>query len=111
MILLLEDDANIREVMTEIISEKGKKVQAVDSVEKALTAINTERPEALILDWYVKDSTCESVLEKSRQLWPDLKTVIMTAGNMTKIEEIRNRLKVHVIPKPFPLEVLEDFLG
>ncbi|HEY0008206.1 MAG TPA: ATP-binding protein, partial [Tepidisphaeraceae bacterium] len=49
-ILLVEDDETTRDAMTAVLKKTGAIVQAVDSVDDALAAIDKERPDLLLSD-------------------------------------------------------------
>ena len=49
-VLVVDDARNVREVVTDILTQDGAKVTAVDSAEEALAALQRERPDVLLSD-------------------------------------------------------------
>ncbi len=50
LVLVVEDDAVIRQVITEVLEDRGFRVSAVSNGSEALVALDTERPAVMVLD-------------------------------------------------------------
>ena len=61
-VLLLEDEAHLREPLAHLLRLRHYNVIEVDTVDAALAAIRTEQPDAAIVDLHVKDQSGRDVV-------------------------------------------------
>lgn len=114
-ILLVEDEAELAQVIARNLSRHGNEVTAVGSAEEAVLSMAEHWPEALILDINLPDLTGWDVL---RRLSPDdrrtLPAIIISAAPISekRIAEFR---PFRALLKPFTMDVLvraiEDVRG
>ena len=101
-VLVVDDDADIRIALVEILREKGFRVrQARDGLE-ALEKIVEEEPDVVILDLMMPVINGWDVLRALRNSRKDLPVVILSAVKADGCEDY--------IPKPVSLERLELLL-
>ncbi len=105
-ILLVEDDAAIRETVTECLEAEGYGVRALSHGGEALEWLRRERPGLVILDLVMPVMNGAEVLERLRAdpALRDLPVVLMTAALPTP----RTPLPAAetVLTKPFELDQL-----
>lgn len=78
-LLIAEDDADVRKWLTIALQSEGHAVRAAEDGEQALAAIQTQRPDALILDIAMPKRDGFSVCETIRRTDPSLPILMLTA--------------------------------
>ncbi|MFQ6044262.1 MAG: response regulator, partial [Candidatus Poribacteria bacterium] len=78
-ILIVEDDANVRESLLSVLASKYSAVESVSDGEQALKAIEREDYDVLLLDLQLPKVSGMEVLAHARKLSPDTSIVILTA--------------------------------
>lgn len=104
-ILLVEDEARLRQVIARNLVARGHVVRDVSTAAAALAAIREERPDLLLLDLNLPDRSGWDVLRETRALGIEVPTVVVSA-----VRAVPSRLAefhpLAYLPKPFPLEAL-----
>lgn len=110
-ILIAEDDADIRGIVTHALVEAGHDVSAVKDGESVVERLTWAPPDLLILDIMMPGQDGYSVLEemRSQEVAKDTKVLILTAKNLEKDVERSYRLGASFhMTKPFdPDELIE----
>ena len=106
-ILLIEDDANVAEVLADAFAADGHETMIAHTGEDGLACIARERPDAVVLDVRLPTINGVAVLRQIRSTDSALPVIIMTGlatpGELAQIE----RLGVtEIVEKP---EVLKRF--
>ena len=103
-VLVVEDDDQLRRIITSNLAARGHAVRQVPDASTALAALAEERPDLLILDINLPDRTGWDVL-RDAQLPDDVRVLMLTAVPVSprRLAEFR---PVAYLPKPFPLEAL-----
>ena len=111
-ILLVEDDAALRESLKNQLSVAGYDMTEADTLEALEDHLHYPAPEALLLDLQLPDGHGLSALPEVRRHWPDCKVVILTAdGSLEATEEVYKLDDVFLLSKPLDPEMLESVLG
>lgn len=113
-ILFVDDEADIRELVSDILSEEGYSVRLAKDSDSAFEALANKVPEAVILDIWLKDSDLDGlgILETVKRKYPDV-PVIMISGH-GNIETAINSLRMGAydyIEKPFKQDRLLHILS
>ena len=107
-VLLLEDEAHLREPLAHLLRLRHYNVIEVDTVDAALAAIRTERPDAAIVDLHVKDD------QSGRDVvvrMPSRAPVIIFSGMTAASGDLaRLRPRTRLVEKPASLTWLIDSL-
>src|SRR4051794_23031295 len=103
-VLVVEDDAQLRRIITTNLTARGHHVRQASDASEALAALAEERPDLLILDINLPDRTGWDVLRDSN-LPEDVRVLMLTAVPVSprRLAEFR---PVAYLPKPFPLDAL-----
>jgi DNA-binding NtrC family response regulator len=111
-ILLVEDEAVLREALQDWLVADGYDVEVVESGEEALDKIKKEEFGVIVLDLRLPGIDGLRVFEEAKDVKPEIKGVIITAypskETLTKAKEIG---LIDYLPKPFNIEDLEKIIG
>jgi bidirectional [NiFe] hydrogenase diaphorase subunit len=110
-ILLVEDEAVMRESVRDWLTDVGYQVETAPDGEQALKTIGEQDFGLLILDLRLPGKDGLEVLQEARARHPQLKGVIITAypSVETAVEALK-RGAVDYLPKPFDLNQLEEII-
>ncbi len=110
-ILLVEDEAVMRESVRDWLTDVGYQVETAEDGEQALETIAEQEFGLLILDLRLPGKDGLEVLQEARDKHPQLKGVIITAypSVETAVEALK-RGAVDYLPKPFDLNQLEEII-
>ncbi len=108
-ILIVDDEADIRELVAGILEDEGFKARLARDSEETFAAIEERRPSLVILDIWLQGSRLDGleVLSLIKKQHPDLPVVIISGhGNIeTAVTAIR-RGAYDYIEKPFKADRL-----
>jgi DNA-binding response OmpR family regulator len=110
-LLLVEDDANVAEVLAATFREEGHQVTVMLTGEAALAYLDTERPDAVFLDILLPNINGIEVLRTIRARDSTL-PVIIVSGRATpqQVEEARRLGVTEIVDKPDILNRYTDAL-
>lgn len=108
-ILVVDDEADIRELVAGLLEDEGYRTRKASSADEALAAIAARRPNLVFLDIWLQGSRLDGlqVLELVKQSHPDLAVVMISGhGNIeTAVSAIKNGA-YDFIEKPFKADRL-----
>jgi len=78
-ILVVDDEANAREALAELLEDEGYETETAADGEKALAAMQTFRPNVVLTDLKMPNLDGIGLLEKGRAASPSTAFVVMTA--------------------------------
>jgi two-component system nitrogen regulation response regulator NtrX len=81
-ILVIDDDARIREALAGLLTDEGHTVETADSGAAGLAALGSRPFDVLILDVLLPDNRDTGLLKTIRGSWPEL-PVLMMSGETT----------------------------
>lgn len=110
LIILVEDDANLRQSISLILQRAGYLVTATDCVYKAMDIIQSGKYHLIISDSNLPE-TRNVLLPKVPGFYPYLSIVILTDQSISEIEKENKRLSAHYLVKPIAPEHLLDCVG
>src|SRR6476659_6089308 len=104
-LLIVEDDAGIRDTMATFLELEGYAVDAVGSTGEALERIGAQSYPIVISDIYIGNRTGLDVLEAARRKDPSCSVILMTArGTMETVMAATRGGAFDYIAKPFDLD-------
>ena len=77
-ILVIEDDADARANLRDILNMDGHQSEMVATAAEALSRSEWPTYSAIILDWTLPDGTAEALLPRLRELSPQASVVVVT---------------------------------
>jgi len=107
-ILLVEDEAVVRESVRDWLVDDGYDVECVETGEEALVRIAKEDFGVLVLDLRLPGVDGLQVFEQAKKLKPETKGIMITAYPSIETRDKARRLGLlDYLPKPFKVEDLE----
>lgn len=97
-VLIVEDDAQVRQVMEETFSDEGYEVDAVDSVAHGLELVGSRDFDIIVADGRLGDGTGMEIADVAWER--DIPTLIVTAYAFDLIHEKWNLASYNIIQKP-----------
>ncbi len=111
-ILLVEDEAIVRESLRDWLIEDGYNVDVAKDGEEALEKIKEEEFRIIVLDLKLPGIDGLQVFEEAKELKPKTRGVIITAYPSKETREKAQKLGLlDYLPKPFKVEDLEKIIG
>ncbi len=106
-ILLADDDAALRRVIQFKLKRKGYQVHAVEDGESALAALREKRFDLLLSDMRMPGMDGIELLERAKQVQPDIEVIIVTAyATITQAVQAVKLGATDYLTKPFEDEQL-----
>ena len=108
-ILVIDDDPQVLEVATELLSSSGYRVLVASTGQDALAMMQAIRPDLILLDYHMPDMNGLAVIEQLRadEATRRIPVIALTAGTAADANRMSRAGTVGVILKPFePREFL-----
>ena len=106
-ILVVDDDKDLCNLISDIIKEDGYDVNKAYDADTALNNIIREKYDLMIIDNKLMGSSGINVIEQSKYLNPELKTIMISAyGNTSTKLRARDLGVYDFLDKPFDIKVL-----
>lgn len=108
-ILIVDDEADIRELVSGILNDEGYDTRSAGDSDKALAAIEARRPGLVILDIWLQGSKLDGLelLDIIRDRHPDLPVVVISGhGNIETAVSAIKKGAYDFIEKPFKTDRL-----
>lgn len=105
-VLLVDDDEDVRSVFELVLGEIYEVRTAATGAETIESAL-AWRPDLLLLDWTLPDTTGEEVVDKLRARGSGCETlpIVIVSGDAT-VKEIARRVGAVACPKPCAIDQL-----
>src|SRR6201995_4338591 len=103
-ILVVDDEADIRELVSGILSDEGYQVRVAANSEAALAAISARKPALLVLDIWMTGGGMDGLelLDMVKSLDPDLPVLMISGhGNIETAVSAIKRGAYDFLEKPF----------
>lgn len=108
-ILVVDDEKDIRELVSDILVDEGYTTRLAKDSDEAFSEINTEAPDLIILDIWLKESKLDGIdiLKAVRRDNPDIPIVIISGhGNIEIAVAAIKQGAYDFIQKPFNIDQL-----
>jgi len=108
-ILIVDDEADIRELVSGVLQDEGYDTRAAANSDEALAALRERRPSLLILDIWLQGSRIDGIelLEQVKDRDPTLPVIIISGhGNIETAVAAIKRGAYDFIEKPFQADQL-----
>lgn len=112
LILLAEDDPDLREIITSFLEARGRRVLALETIPQPWDGLASARAKMAVIDVRWAASPGFHTLVKLRESVPDLPVVVIASfGDESVAERARALGAARIIEKPFDLEELDEALA
>jgi two-component system nitrogen regulation response regulator NtrX len=108
-ILVVDDEADIRELVSELLEDEGYSTRTANDGDKAIEEVMRRRPSLVVLDVWLQGSRLDGleVLDILRQRYPELPVVIISGhGNIETAVDAIKKGAYDYIEKPFKADRL-----
>jgi DNA-binding response OmpR family regulator len=111
IVLIVEDDADIAELLVELTRSGGYEPQHAPTLAAALVAVRSDGPDLIVLDIALPDARGTQGLQRLASVRPDV-PIIMVTGNTdeTLARETLKRGAFDYVTKPFDTDHLARVL-
>ena len=104
-LLVIDDEANLRWVLSEALSDQGYDVVVAANASDGLAAMSRQPADVVILDLKLKGMDGLATLARLRERWPEVVVLILTAyGTVASAVEAMQLGAADYLRKPFDLE-------
>ena len=93
-ILVVEDEINLRRSIEEILSKEGYAVVSASDGEEALSVVERERPDLILLDLVLPKKDGFSVLKTLRENEATAKIPVVVLSNLGEMEDVGRVLEL-----------------
>ena len=108
-ILIVDDERDIRELISEILIDEGYTTRLAGTSEDAMREVTSQPPSLLILDIWLKDSDMDGIdiLKKVKSDYPEVPVVIISGHGNIEIAVVAIKQGAYdFIEKPFNIDQL-----
>lgn len=111
-ILLLDDEVISTMFLSAFLSDDGFEVRASEHLHEALEVASTFKPDLLLADWILKDTSDGlTVAKKLMESLPDLKVIFITGLEREAVLERANEIPhIAILQKPIDLVKLSKVI-
>jgi CheY-like chemotaxis protein len=111
-VLVVDDDVDWRQLLRESLEKAGYRVIEAPRGDVALTSVEQQRPDVVVLDHHMPGLNGLDVTARLRTRWPLLPIVLMSAFGDAHVMERAHELGVtRYLDKPFPISTLVEQIG
>ncbi|HHL22790.1 MAG TPA: sigma-54-dependent Fis family transcriptional regulator, partial [Aliiroseovarius sp.] len=113
-ILIVDDERDIRELISDILIDEGFTTRLAGSSDECLAQLKAEEPALMILDIWLKDSDMDGIdiLKLAKNDYPDVPVVIISGhGNIEIAVAAIKQGAYDFIEKPFNIDQLLVVIG
>ena len=102
LVLVVEDNADVREILVETVEAFGYEVMAAETAAEAVVSVTDREPDAILLDIILPDARGTAGLERLKQVRPDVPIIMVTANSDDDLaRETLKRGAFDYVMKPF----------
>ena len=111
-ILIVDDEINTLKVLSAALKNSKTKVETARSGEEALGLVKTTKYDLVISDFKMKGMSGETLLEKTKTLFPDLPFILLTAHGTIELAVNAMRKGAYTyLTKPVNVNLLESIIN
>lgn len=108
-VLLVDDETEFLEIMSERMRNRGMNVTTTDSADKALTILEKETFDAIVMDFQMPGMDGIKALKTIKNLKPELQIILLTGyATVEKTVEAMKIGAADFLEKPADIEILTE---
>lgn len=105
-IFIVDDDVAIRDVLKSILEGEQYNIEAFPSGKKALAQLDEEKPDLVLLDYFLPDESAEQIIDEFRRRVDADMPILLMSAHMKAFEVARRLALKDFLAKPFQLETV-----
>lgn len=111
-VFLVDDEPLVLRALARVLRAEGYQIQTFPSAAKVLEALADSRPECLISDYYMPQMDGLALLNRVKDLYPDVARVLLTGGHMDEHlhQAFQQEVVQILIRKPWRTESLRELM-
>ena len=109
--IVVDDQLGIRLLLYELFKGEGFDIRLASSGLEALEILEDFKPNVGIFDVRMRGLNGLKTLRKFKEICPDIKPVIISAGEEEEIYEEASRLGAMVVAKPFDVFYIRELIN
>jgi DNA-binding NtrC family response regulator len=94
-ILVVDDEPDVRDVLSQALAIKGYRVTSAEAGHEALRVVKADPPQLMISDLQMEDSDGLELIEQIKTTHPDLPVILLT-GMIFDAETVRDTINKRV---------------
>jgi CheY-like chemotaxis protein len=94
-ILVVDDEQDVRDVLSQALAVKGYRVTAAEAGHEALRLVKSDPPNLMISDLQMEDSDGLELIEQMKTVYPDLPVILLT-GMIFDADVVRDTISKKV---------------
>jgi len=111
-LLIVEDQKSILEELVEVLEAQGYAVSKALTGKEAISLIQEQKPQIIILDLYLEDMSGLNVLKEAKAANPKTCVVVLTGFDVETTKEKAFAMGAdYFLIKPIPWAVLKEYLA
>ena len=111
-LLIVEDQKSILEELVEVLEAQGYVVSKALTGKEAISLIQEQKPQIIILDLYLEDMSGLNVLKEAKAANPKTCVVVLTGFDVETTKEKAFTMGAdYFLIKPIPWAVLKEYLA
>lgn len=114
-ILVIDDDTNIRRVLSRFLQQRGHTVVEAPDGKTALRSFMEEPADLVLSDIYMPEMDGIELLLRLRETFPDARLAAMSGGGAIAARHVLDAAKalgaIAILEKPFDLEAVLDLVA
>ncbi|MDE2488231.1 MAG: response regulator, partial [Alphaproteobacteria bacterium] len=110
-VLVVDDDGQVRRLLTDTLQLLGYEVMAADGGMAALGVLESTRPDAMLIDFAMPQMNGAQTADRARSLWPDLPIVFASGHADTDAIKAAVGDQARILRKPFDMDELARTLA
>ena len=109
-LLIVDDNADVRETIVQMVEADGHRVESVADGRTALAALSTARPDMVLVDFAMPGLNGAELIAKAREIHPGLPCLLIT-GYWDSEALAKYGVDCPILRKPFTAEALRDAMA
>jgi CheY-like chemotaxis protein len=108
-VLVVDDEDGVRELLVQMFQALGCDTAAAADAEQAIAYLEQQRPSLALVDLYMPGANGVAVLERAREIYPDLPVVLMSGAGACGVDEALGEQRPDaILAKPFSVNEVKE---
>ena len=109
-LLIVDDNADVRETLVQMVEADGHRVESVADGSTALTALSSRKPDLMLVDFAMPGLNGAETIAQAQELHPGLPCLLIT-GYWDSAALAASGIECPILRKPFTHDALRDAMA